>query len=289
MELLQLKYFCHAAETENFAKTAREFLVPPASISQSIKRLENEVGASLFDRTPNGVGLNERGRILYLNAKSALSMLDDAKKKIRDEEIGGHVHLLVETNRNLVNEAVCTFRESYKNVSFLIDHTINGDVEKYDLIVTDNVPFRKNYNASRLITEPIRLALCKDHPLAKKARIPVSLLADERFITTQKESGLFAITRRICAKGQFAPSIAIETNEPSHVAQFIDQGLGIGFVPAVSWRDILLPNTVLREIEGVDEQLLTRPSLVIFNTKKYMSKATSTFLGALLTVAKSYQ
>ncbi|MBR2431832.1 MAG: LysR family transcriptional regulator, partial [Clostridia bacterium] len=42
MELLQLKYFCDAAETQNFSKTAKKYLVPTSNISQSIKRLEKE-------------------------------------------------------------------------------------------------------------------------------------------------------------------------------------------------------------------------------------------------------
>ena len=43
MELLQLTYFCDAAETENFSRTAQRFTVPPSNISQSIKRLETEL------------------------------------------------------------------------------------------------------------------------------------------------------------------------------------------------------------------------------------------------------
>ncbi|MBE6655321.1 MAG: LysR family transcriptional regulator [Ruminococcaceae bacterium] len=131
MELLQLLYFCHAAETESFAKTAREYNVPAASISQTVKRLEYEIGASLFDRSANGVKLNERGRILYRNAKSALSMLDDAKRKIRDEEISGTIRILVETNRHIVNHAIKAFCEKYKNIAFIIDHQVNADREKY--------------------------------------------------------------------------------------------------------------------------------------------------------------
>ena len=42
MELLQLTYFCDAAVTQNFSKTAQKYNVPPSNISQSIKRLEIE-------------------------------------------------------------------------------------------------------------------------------------------------------------------------------------------------------------------------------------------------------
>ena len=48
MELLQLTYFCDAARSENFSQTARKFFVPPSNISQSIGRLEKELGCALF-------------------------------------------------------------------------------------------------------------------------------------------------------------------------------------------------------------------------------------------------
>jgi len=54
MELLQLTYFCDAAVTQNFSKTAQKYNVPPSNISQSIKRLERELSAPLFDRRAIG-------------------------------------------------------------------------------------------------------------------------------------------------------------------------------------------------------------------------------------------
>ena len=48
MELLQLKYFCDAAQSENFSKTAKKFGVPTSNISQSVKRLEKELSTPLF-------------------------------------------------------------------------------------------------------------------------------------------------------------------------------------------------------------------------------------------------
>ena len=51
MELLQLTYFCDAAATQNFSQTAKRFNVPPSNISQSIKRLEEELGVPLFTRS----------------------------------------------------------------------------------------------------------------------------------------------------------------------------------------------------------------------------------------------
>ena len=71
MEILQLLYFCSAAETENFAQTAKVYGVPATSISQSVRRLEKELEVTLFDRVANGVKLNERGKVFYAKQKNA--------------------------------------------------------------------------------------------------------------------------------------------------------------------------------------------------------------------------
>mgnify|MGYP002513475198 CR=1 FL=1 len=68
MEFLQLKYFQHAARSENFSHTATAFMVPPSSVSVSIKKLESELGVPLFDRTANKLSLNENGKLFLKTA-----------------------------------------------------------------------------------------------------------------------------------------------------------------------------------------------------------------------------
>ena len=72
MEILQLKYFCHAAKTQNFSKTAQHFKVPVSNISQTIKRLENELETTLFYRNANSLYLNEQGKTFFSMLKNHL-------------------------------------------------------------------------------------------------------------------------------------------------------------------------------------------------------------------------
>ena len=81
MEFLQLKYFCHAAKTENFSHTAEAFLVPASSVSSSIKKLEEELGVQLFNRSSNKLSLNENGMVFLKTANSILNELEKAKNK----------------------------------------------------------------------------------------------------------------------------------------------------------------------------------------------------------------
>ena len=64
MELLQLKYFKDAALTENFSHTAKNFYVPQSAVSQSIKRLETELGVELFNIKDSDEAISDLTSIL---------------------------------------------------------------------------------------------------------------------------------------------------------------------------------------------------------------------------------
>ena len=79
MDLLQLQYFCHAAKTQSFSRTAEAFHVPMTSVSQCVRRLEAELGISLFNRKANRITLNTQGQEFFSMVEAALQLLDEAK------------------------------------------------------------------------------------------------------------------------------------------------------------------------------------------------------------------
>lgn len=277
MEILQLIYFCSAAETENFSKTARIFGVPTTGISQSVKRLENELGVSLFDRVSKSIKLNEQGRKFYLNIKSSLAIIDDAKRKLREEEIEGTIKLLVITNRTLINKTIGMFHQKYKNVFFEIHHTPQLHVDKYDLIITDNFGFSESYERVGLVTDKIVVAMEKNHPLASKENILIEDLKDEKFIVYNEESGLFSIMKDLCRKGSFVPKLAARVDDPYSLAQCVEMGVGIAMIPYFAYKELFSENVCMREFTEKK-----RKTVVAYNKGKYMSKATKVFYEMLM-------
>ena len=62
MELLQFRYFLEAARYENLTRAAEDLHIAQPALSQSIHRLESELGVKLFDRKNHRIYLNEIGR-----------------------------------------------------------------------------------------------------------------------------------------------------------------------------------------------------------------------------------
>ncbi len=282
MDLLQLRYFCDAAECENFSQTAHKYGVPPSNISQTVHRLEDELGVKLFDRSANRIVLNSYGKSFYDKVKTALDSIDDARREIRDfdENQTKEIRLKVCTNRRIVTVAIEKFKKKYPEVNFYLSHHY-GDEGEFDLVISDIPPLETNTAKELLVTEKILIAVNKDNPITKLKNADLSDLKNERFISMPEDSSLYRITEETCSRHGFKPHIAIKSDDPYYVRRYAELGLGIMFVPSFSWQGQFGKDIVLMDICRT-----TRDTYLYYNTKKYMPKAVADFKEMLFEVCK---
>ncbi len=280
MELLQLKYFSDAAVTENFSKTAKKFMVPPSAVSQSIQRLEKELGILLFERKGNRIILNENGKIFFHAVTQSQKILSDAKKKLLEnsDELSGEIRILVLCNRSIVSDAIRQFKQLYPKVTFVLNHSFS-DSQHFDLVVADNYFPIKGYSKKTMITEDIALAFSKNHFLAKQTSIRLPDLVDQRFITMSQNSSLYHLTQLLCHNAGFSPKISIECDDPVSIREYIEMDMGISFVPLYSWKHQLSDKIICKKLSGC-----TRTTFVYWDDSRYMTNASTVFMELLLDI-----
>lgn len=282
MEFLQLKYFIDAAKTENFSETAKKFFVPPSAVSQSIRRLETELGFKLFDRKANKVSLCAAGKIFYDAVTKAEDIILEARRKIEDScgEITGEIYIAVLCNRRIVSKAIEIFKKLYPKVSFKLVH-VYKDTEKYDLIISDRISEYTGYEKTHLVTETLAVAFPKEHPLSQKESISATDIKDEQFIMMSENSNLSRITKEYAAQNGFVPKITIECEDPYYLRNYIEIGLGIGIVPMFSWKGRFSENIICRELCGV-----TRTTYILRDPDRYITTAIKEFCSLLENLCK---
>ena len=275
MELLQLKYFCDTAKTQNLSETARKYNVPTSNISRSIKRLEAELDCEFFDHLSNKIFLNEQGKLFYEKVLAALTLLDDAKIIIKENSslLFGEINLCCKSNRGIATEAMEEFIKVYPNVKFKMFFG-RAPMDDTDILISC-VPPPDFKEKVLIIEEDLLIAMHKDNPLSHKENLQVSDLENERFII-----GLSAQTDEECKKAGFVPNIAFESNDPSYIRKYIEMGLGIAFIPSVSWRNLFSDNIVLRNV-GVK-----RKTYACVPQNKHKKKSVTLFLEYLIAAAK---
>src|SRR3954453_21746774 len=82
MELHQLRYLVLLAEELNFTRAARRGNVAQPALSRQIRKLEDELGVPLVDRTTRRVRLTPAGVDLAATARHVLAELDDARAAV---------------------------------------------------------------------------------------------------------------------------------------------------------------------------------------------------------------
>lgn len=273
MELLQLKYFCDAAQTENFSKTANKYSVPPSNISQSIKRLEKELSVSLFNRKSNSLTLSEQGKIFYDKIKEALNLIEGAKSEISDDEHKGTLKICIMTNRQIGMKVMEKFRKKYPDVTIMSSYDIPKDDEDFDLIIADDSFDISRMSKETIVSEEIAMAINIRNPLSRKENIMPSDISKENFICMNKGSSMFEVTQRICRQMQFEANIVMQSPDPAFVRKCVDLNLGITFVPTISWHGLFSEDVTLKRLDN-----FYRTTYAYKSENKFMKKSAKNFL-----------
>ena len=276
MELLQLKYFCDAAISENFSSTAKHYGVPPSNISQSVRRLERELGTDLFVRRPNSITLNEKGRAFYERASKALLILADAVREISDDAEHGKIKICINSNRRVIMEVIEKYKRSYPEVEIATTHFVSPLSDEFDMIIDARNEELSEYNKKRIISEDIQLAMSSNSVYASLGKIDLNALSDEPFITLGERSSLYHLTQSICRDNGFAPRIAIQSDDPFYVRKCVELGLGICFVPKFSWEGQFSEHVILKDLQGYH-----RHTYVYTDPQKHLSLCSRRFVEML--------
>jgi DNA-binding transcriptional LysR family regulator len=83
MSLAQIEYFVAVAEEGHMGRAARTLRIAQPAVSRQIKRLEDELGADLFQRTPRGMILSDEGQVFLQHARAVLRELRVARDAVR--------------------------------------------------------------------------------------------------------------------------------------------------------------------------------------------------------------
>ena len=96
-----------------------------------------------------------------------------------------------------------------------------------------------------LIEEELLLALPEESPLARRGSLDLREVARMEFICLHKGKSLRTITDMYCQMAGFEPSVILECDSPETVRELICAGMGISFVPSITWRGMDTSSIVL--------------------------------------------
>lgn len=248
MDISYLKEFIVLAEAGNFWEASERLYINQSTLSKHIKSLENELGASLFDRSTRRVKLTRYGSTLLPFAQSIVRSEIACRTKfeqIRNQEKGilsiGSIPDLVQYG---ISEVLRKFHSANPSVEYRITEAdpkeLTGFLKegKCDLIFQRETKreFERNFMSDQEIEripwcqDHLVAVIAKSHPLAREASLSLKALKDEKLLMIKEGSLMYDICTEVCHAAGFTPQIFSTSHSVACLLDEVSAGDGIALL-----------------------------------------------------------
>jgi LysR family hydrogen peroxide-inducible transcriptional activator len=246
MELQQLRYFCAIADTGSFTRAAQHTHVSQPSLSQQLRKLEDELGARLFDRLGRRVQLTELGRAFLPRARAVLSDLEAARSDVveRKASIGGPISIGVIPTiaPYFLPPILAAFSHKYPEVRVSVAEEITPVLLERLRVGTMDVAIvalplqarSHDFRSFSLMAEKLYAVLPKVHTLAKRGVVSLEELQGDPFLLLRDGHCFRETAVKACKRAHLNPKIIFESGQFSSILSMVSAGLGVSIVPAMA-------------------------------------------------------
>ena len=244
MELHQLRYFCAVAETGSFSRAAEQSHVAQPSLSQQILKLEDELGARLFDRLGRSVRLTDLGKAFLPRARAVLRELEAARGDVveRKDSLAGalSVGVIPTIAPYFLPPQLAAFTRQFPQAQLTV-------VEEITPVLLDRLrasavdvailalPIRGHeFDAFPLLTERLFAALPKKHALGRRTSLSLKDLRKEPFLLLRDGHCFRDTAVAACDRARLHPQIVFESGQFTSILSMVSTGMGVSIVPEMA-------------------------------------------------------
>jgi LysR family transcriptional regulator, transcription activator of glutamate synthase operon len=240
MELRQLRAFVHVTNAGTFTRAAEELHLAQSAVSQSVGRLEAELGFELLRRTRDGVELTEAGAVVFERAREVVAGADAIRSDLA--KLRGLLEGTVALGTMLPPGPVdlpgllAAFHAAHPGIAVRVLEGSAPDImaqlrrDELDVAFTGLPADRLDAGLAgeQMLTEELLLIAPPDHDLGEPA---LTDLAGVPFIGYRRGSALRDAVDRALREAAAAPQIVFESDELVSVRELVARALGVSIVP----------------------------------------------------------
>jgi LysR family transcriptional regulator, transcription activator of glutamate synthase operon len=243
MDLRQLRYLVALAEERSFTRAAARMLVAQPALSQQIAKLEAELGLALADRTTRRVGMTEAGDRLVEHARQILRQIDLAGEDMAALAGLRAGRLTIGASRTVgsldLSGLLAEFHRRHPEVDLAVREDLSVTLaaelrtDELDLaFITQPGPDGDDGLELREVSrEPLVAIVAPAHPLARRRRLRVELLAGETLVAFRDGATIRSRLEQAAARAGYSPRVAFETNEVARMRAIVAAGLAVAVLP----------------------------------------------------------
>ncbi len=292
MELSQLEVFLAVACEHRFSRAAEKLHRTQSAVSQTIRKLENELGEALFDRSSREGVLTDAGRVLYEYAERLLNLRQDAHEslaELRELQKGRLVIAANEFTALYLLPVLAEFRRLHPMIRITVQRSLGSripdDVLQHsaELGVLSYKPEEPRLHSIVTYLDELVLVVPPRHPLASLPEVSIRQLGVESFVAHIVSSPYRDKVLQTFQKYKTPLHMDLELPTLQAIKQFVAMGNGVALMPEISVETEVARGELVRI--PVRELRVQRKLRLIYRKEAALSHAAQAFLKVAAAVA----
>ncbi len=285
MDLSQLEVFLAVAREGRFSRAAEKLYRTQSAVSQTIRKLEEELGEPLFDRSSRDGVLTDAGQVLREYAEKLLNLRNDAQEALVELRSLHKGKLAIAANELTVLyllPILAEYRRVHPMIKVAVQRALGsqipGDVLRHNvelgLLTYD--PQEPLLNLIVVYLDELAFVVPPSHPLASLKQVSIRELGAESFVAHIVSSPYRE--KVIQAFRQYKTPLHMDVELPTlqAIKRFLITGNGVALVPEISVEGELARGELVRIV--VSELRLQRRLRLIYRKEANLSHAARAFL-----------
>ncbi len=246
MNLRDLRYLVALAEHKHFGRAAEACFVSQPTLSTQIKKIEDELGITLVERTPRRVLLTEAGMEIAQRAREVLNEVEQIRaiaRRTRDPESGTvRMGIFPTLGPYLLPHVVPSLREQFPKLELLLTEEKTGALlrllreGKLDAAIMALPLHDDSLHAEFLFEEPFVLAVPGQHALAARARISAADLDHVDLLLLEEGHCLRDQALAVCQDSGAGERAGFRATSLETLRQMVAANVGITLLPVLAIR-----------------------------------------------------
>lgn len=286
MDLGQLEIFLYIAEEKSFSRAAEKVGRTQPALSIAIKRLEDELGEPLFDRSSKSGTLTEAGRILQSYAQRMINLRDEALASIGELRGMFRGQLSIGANEStslyLLPPLLMEYRRRHPQIKIEVFRNVS---EKIPLEVLERNldfgflsfdPLHPALQSLEVHRDELTLVVPPQHRLAKRQQVTIKDLSEEQFVAHNVKTPARTRIFELFAQQRTPLNICLELSTLETIKQFVLLNAGIAILPRLAVQEEIKTGQLVEvTVKGMKIEKTLR---LVYRREASLSHAAKSFL-----------
>jgi DNA-binding transcriptional LysR family regulator len=286
LDLAQLEIFLCIAEEKSFSRAAEKMLRTQPALSIAIKRLEEELGEPLFDRSSKSGTLTEAGRILLSYAQRMINMRDEAKDAISELRGMFRGRLTIGANEStslyLLPKLLLEYRRRHPQIKIEVFRNISERIpaevleRNLDFGFLSYDPMHPSLQSLEVHRDELVLVVPPKHHLAGRKQVTVKDLGNEHFVAHNVKTPARTRIFDFFAQHRTPLNICIELATLETIKEFVKLEVGLAILPRLAVEEEIKSGELIEvPVKGMKIEKTLR---LVYRREQTLSHAAKSFL-----------